>query len=121
MTQHYFGHRIRELRKAKGWSQADLAKRLGKKTSFISSYETDAKAIPVDSLILLSELWGITIDELIYGENVEVLSVKSLSPEQRRLVSQLIQNFAAKSGGKTNIKSEDMELLLKIAKAMGLP
>lgn len=56
MTQHYFGHRIQQLRKSKGWSQADLAKRLGKKASSISSYETDAKAIPVDTLILLAEL-----------------------------------------------------------------
>ena len=70
MTQHYFGHRIQQLRKSKGWSQADLAKRLGKKASSISSYETDAKAIPVDTLILLAELWDVTIDELIYGENV---------------------------------------------------
>ena len=79
MTQHYFGHRIQQLRKSKGWSQADLAQRLGKKASSISSYETDAKAIPVDTLILLAELWDVTIDELIYGENVEILSVKPFS------------------------------------------
>lgn len=51
MIQHYFGHRIRAARKSKGWSQADLAKRLGKTVSAISSYETDATALPVESLI----------------------------------------------------------------------
>lgn len=121
MTQHYFGHRIQQLRKSKGWSHADLAKRLGKKASSISSYETDAKAIPVDTLILLAELWDVTIDELIYGENVEILSVKSLSPEEKQLVSELIQNFAAKSGSKASTKVENLELLLRIAQAMGLP
>lgn len=49
MAHRYIGRNIYELRKKRGWSQSDLARKLDKKASTISSYETDSKtqsAIP---------------------------------------------------------------------------
>lgn len=78
MAHRYIGRNIYELRKKRGWSQSDLARKLDKKTSTISSYETDSKTPSVDTIIAMSELFGVSIDELIYGENAEVLSTKQL-------------------------------------------
>ena len=117
MVQHYFGHRIRGYRKARGLSQSDLAARLGKSTSTISSYETDAKSIPVDSLIPLAEAFGITIDELIYGDNFEAVSVKNLSSNEKQIVSDLIRVVQSKQ---ITSEEEKLEILVKIAHMMGL-
>lgn len=78
MAHRYIGRNIYELRKKRGWSQSDLARKLDKKASTISSYETDSKTPSVDTIIAMSELFGVSIDELIYGENAEVLSTKPL-------------------------------------------
>ena len=117
MVQHYFGHRIRDYRKARGLSQSDLAARLGKSTSTISSYETDAKSIPVDSLIPLAEVFGITIDELIYCDNFEAVSVKKLSLNEKQIVSDLIRVIQSKQ---ITSEEEKLEILVKIAHMMGL-
>lgn len=71
MAHRYIGRNIYELRKKRGWSQSDLARKLDKKASTISSYETDSKTPSVDTIIAMSELFGVSIDELIYGENAE--------------------------------------------------
>lgn len=76
MAHRYIGRNIYELRKKRGWSQSDLARKLDKKASTISSYETDSKTPSVETIIAMSELFGVSIDELIYGENAEVLSTK---------------------------------------------
>ena len=91
MAHRYIGRNIYELRKKRGWSQSDLARKLDKKTSTISSYETDSKTPSVDTIIAMSELFGVSIDELIYGENAEVLSTKHLAAEQKRAVADLLQ------------------------------
>ena len=81
---YYIGDHIRRLRESKGWTQQELGKRLGKKTSTISAYETNAKLPSAECLIEMAELFGISLDTLIYGENAELLSVRSLSQEQKR-------------------------------------
>ena len=90
MAHRYIGRNIYELRKKRGWSQSDLARKLDKKTSTISSYETDSKTPSVDTIIAMSELFGVSIDELIYGENAEVLSTKNT---WRRSKSALLRTY----------------------------
>lgn len=43
--EHYLGEKLKKLRESRGWTQADLAKRLNKAVSTISGYESDAHAI----------------------------------------------------------------------------
>ena len=95
MAHRYIGRNIYELRKKRGWSQSDLTRKLDKKASMISSYETDSKTPSVDTIIAMSELFGVSIDELIYGENAEVLSTKHLAAEQKRAVAGLIAGVDA--------------------------
>lgn len=42
--EHYLGEKLKKLRESRGWTQADLAKRLNKAVSTISGYESDAHA-----------------------------------------------------------------------------
>lgn len=53
------------LRQKEGLSQAELGKKLGVKRSSISSWEEYRSRPTIDQLIKLSELFNVTIDELL--------------------------------------------------------
>ena len=116
MAHRYIGRNIYELRKKRGWSQSDLARKLDKKASTISSYETDSKTPSVETIIAMSELF----DELIYGENAEVLSTKHLAAEQKRAVADLLQGLTLYNDGNDKDGLARTRLLLQVIKAMGL-
>lgn len=62
------GHRIREQRAAIGMSQDDLAARVYVSRQTISSWENDKTYPDLQSLLLLSEIFGVSIDTLIKGD-----------------------------------------------------
>lgn len=94
---YYIGDHIRSFREGKGWTQQALGKRLGKKTSTISSYETNAKLPSTDCLIKMAELFDTSLDTLVYGENAELLAIHSLSQDQKELVSAIVQYFSTET------------------------
>lgn len=120
MAHRYISKNIYELRKKRGWSQSDLAHKLDKKASTISSYETDSKTPSVDTIIAMSELFGVSIDELIYGENAEVLSTKHLAAEQKCAVADLLQGLTLYNNSNEKDGFARARLLLQVIKAMGL-
>ena len=62
------GQRIRELRAAHAMSQDDLAARVYVSRQTISSWENGKTYPDVQSLLLLSEIFGVTVDSLIKGD-----------------------------------------------------
>lgn len=62
------GQNIYRLRTSHDMSQLALAEALGVSRQSISKWETDASVPELDKLVKLSELFGVTIDELIKGE-----------------------------------------------------
>lgn len=90
---NYIGDHIRKLREEKGWTQQVLGKKLGKKTSTISAYETNAKLPSVDCLIEMAELFDVSLDTLVYGDRSNLISIRALRPEQKELISSLRKFF----------------------------
>ena len=62
------GENIVRLRTQKNWSQGDLADALGISRQSVSKWETDASTPELDKLMKLSELFGVTLDALVRGE-----------------------------------------------------
>ena len=60
--------RIKELRNEKGWSQEILAQRAYVSRQTISNWETEKSYPDVHSLLILSDLFGVSLDELIKGD-----------------------------------------------------
>ena len=58
------GENIVRLRTQKNWSQGDLADALDISRQSVSKWETDASIPELDKLLKLSELFGVTLDEL---------------------------------------------------------
>ena len=64
------GENIVRLRTQKNWSQGDLADALDISRQSVSKWETDSSIPELDKLLKLSELFGITLDELVRGEEM---------------------------------------------------
>ena len=59
------GESIRKARKAKGWTQAQLAWEAGTQTIYISFYENDRQYPNLMNLISLADALGVTLDDLV--------------------------------------------------------
>jgi transcriptional regulator with XRE-family HTH domain len=59
------GARIRESREAKGWNQDTLARKLGVTWVTISRWERGINAPPINRLRLLSEVLGVSAEDLL--------------------------------------------------------
>ena len=66
------GENIVRLRTQKNWSQGDLADALDISRQSVSKWETDASIPELDKLLKLSALFGVTLDELVRGEDEEL-------------------------------------------------
>lgn len=60
--------RLKELRKAKGLTQTDLAKELGMSKGCYNRYETGSRQPSIEALQQLAQYHGISIDYLINGK-----------------------------------------------------
>ncbi len=66
-----FGEKLKQLRKDNNFTQEELAEKLYVTRTAISKWETD-KALPaIDSLKLISELFRVSIDDLISDGDLE--------------------------------------------------
>ncbi|MBQ9120757.1 MAG: helix-turn-helix transcriptional regulator [Clostridia bacterium] len=63
--------RIYAMRIAKKMSQGDLAEALEVSRQSISKWETGTAVPEIDHLVRLSEIFGVTLDELVKGEDTE--------------------------------------------------
>jgi transcriptional regulator with XRE-family HTH domain len=62
------GIRIAILRISKGWSQAELARRIGVSTSAVGMYEQGRREPSLGLLVRLAQEFGVTTDYLLMGE-----------------------------------------------------
>ena len=71
-----FSERIKQLRKAKGASQAQVAEYLGVTKQAYSLYETGKREPPFATLLKIAEYFGIGIDECIaFGDGGNDISM----------------------------------------------
>lgn len=63
--KNYFGKNLRYLRASNNMTQTDLAAKLNVSHQTVSNYERGQRSCNLDSLILLSELFDVSIDDLL--------------------------------------------------------
>ena len=63
-----FGETLQTLRKQKGWSQEELAEKLELTRQTISKWELEQSAPDLEYIIALSDLFNVSTDYLIKGE-----------------------------------------------------
>lgn len=61
------GMRIRQIRKAKGWSQDELAKKCGISMSFLGHIERGTRIMSLETFVGICGALGAGADELLWG------------------------------------------------------
>ena len=89
-----FNNKLYELRKQKGLSQEELANRLNVSRQTISKWEVGDTTPDMEKLAAISDLFGISLDELVLDKAPEPANTAAPSPEA-----------AAKSDLYTDIKT----------------
>jgi transcriptional regulator with XRE-family HTH domain len=64
--------RLKEARKALGMSQGYVANLMDLHRSVITAIELGTRKVTSDELKVFSELYGLTMDELMYGTDINV-------------------------------------------------
>ncbi|MGK5090542.1 helix-turn-helix domain-containing protein [Deltaproteobacteria bacterium TL4] len=112
-----FQYRLKQLRQSKGWSQGQLAVKLGMDNQRISKYERGVMFPTVDIMIKLARSLEVSLDYLLCGEqeislekipNRELVKrfdqVSRLSNEEQKAVMMVMDSF---------IKSHRMEEVMQ--------
>lgn len=80
-----FGQCLLQLRKEKGWTQAELAERAGLSRRMIAHYERLGEQIPVNHLINFARTFGVSFDRLLGLKPIK----ENTSPKTARLLNRL--------------------------------
>lgn len=92
-----FGTKLRELRTERGWTQRQVAERIGGTASIVSAYENEVRQPSYEALVRLARLYGVSTDYLLglSGKCVSsgqyLVCLDGLTPSNIALVSQLIE------------------------------
>ena len=68
---------LKELREKKGLNQQQLADELGLQRNTISRYETGKREPDQETLLRLSDFFGVSVDYLLRGENKEAPPIEA--------------------------------------------
>jgi transcriptional regulator with XRE-family HTH domain len=100
-----FGLRLKELRKQKGWTQKELANQIDIRFAQLNKYECGMHIPPIEKLIQLSDILGVTLDYLIMGNRDQIQPLHNV-----RLIERLqeLESF----------DSDDQEAIIKLIDAM---
>ena len=87
------GTRIKELRKAFGLSQVELAMRMEVTKQTISNWENGNIQPSIDMLVGLSNVFNVTTDYLLGLDDVPRLSIEGLPMSFAAHLAQIIEDF----------------------------
>lgn len=89
MAELTFGQRLQTLRTAAGFSQEQLAERLDVARQTVSKWELGTSTPELSKLVELSELFGVSLDQLAQGESwngpgSQTLDLERMARQNRR-------------------------------------
>ena len=82
-----FGQRFTRLRKQRNITQEELGERIGVSGQAVSKWENDASMPDISLLVQLSEILGVSLDELL---GKEVPATKIVPAEERKNTDEMV-------------------------------
>jgi len=107
------GSRLKSIRLKRGLTQKELAAKINKSVSAVSSYESNAQLPPLDVLESIALTLNVSIDYLAGLENANIYSGKNLTEEQTEIVDLLFQEFQ-KETSHDQLTESQIKLLQKL-------
>lgn len=87
------GIRIKEARMRKNMTQKELAKRINRSETAVSSYESNVQFPPLDVLISIAKVLEISLDYLVGFNSNQTYSDARLTPKQKEVIELLFREF----------------------------
>jgi transcriptional regulator with XRE-family HTH domain len=105
------GDRIKQLRQQRGWSQAQLSKKLNVHQKQISGYERGIHSPSIELLVRMAELFNVSLDYIAFDNREEkniipiadrelmqaVQQIDQLSAEDRATIKAVLNTFIVKN------------------------
>ena len=114
------GNRIAMLRRKKELKQDDLAEMLGVSPQAVSKWENDQSCPDISLLPKLSQILGVTVDELLTGKTEEVSAVRVLPPEQRKDIKDMMLRVIVDSADGDKVRVNVPLALAQVCLEMGM-
>ena len=112
-----FAERLKELRMRKGYSQQDLASKIGLSKSSISMYEVGAREPSLEVLELVGDFFNVTTDYLLGKEDG---SVYYLDPEAAEIANEIYNSKDLRMLFDTTrkISKEDLQVIVRMVEGL---
>ena len=114
------GNRIAMLRRKKELKQDALAEMLGVSPQAVSKWENDQSCPDISLLPKLSQILGVTVDELLTGKTEEVSAVRVLPPEQRKDIKDMMLRIIVDSADGDKVRVNLPMALVQVCLEMGM-
>ncbi|MCR4562539.1 MAG: helix-turn-helix domain-containing protein [Bacilli bacterium] len=101
MAKETFGQRLARLRKEREMTQSDIADNVGVTSQAVSKWENDQASPDIDILIKLSEIFNISLDELLGKEKTTSLSDKPSKKDIDKMIFKIV--VLSDDGDKVNV------------------
>lgn len=85
--------RIKALREARGWTQAELARKMNMTRNGINSWEQGLSMPSPPSLVELARLFSVSTDYLLGVEKYNMVNVTGLDERDVALIAQLAERL----------------------------
>ena len=111
-----FGEILQKLRKDRGLTQAQLANKINKESSIISSYEKNLQSPTFDTVRSFAAIFNVSMDYLSGMEKSTSISTVNMTKQQVQIMKDLAEAFRTKNtsfSGK--LSDEQYKLIGKIA------
>lgn len=79
-----FGEKLQMLRKARGWSQEELAQQINVSRQALSKWESGASIADTENVIALSRLFGVSTDYLLLRESETASAPAAVVPAKEK-------------------------------------
>lgn len=89
------------IARKQGLDATNTRQKAGEEDLNYQRLQTNAKLPSADCLIEMAEVFGVSIDTLVYGETADLVSVRTLNPAQKALVAEILQVFGSNSSQKS--------------------
>ena len=84
---------IKTLRLSNGWTQSELAKKLGITRSSVNAWEMGISVPSTSYIVELAQLFRVSTDFLLGLNQNASIDISGLSEEEIRIISELVQHF----------------------------
>lgn len=108
------GHRIKELRIKRGYTQETLGKKINKSKSTICSYENDIQIPPLEVAADIASALNISIDYLVGFNTDELFSLKNMNEDQKEIMMLVYSEFMTPTNCTTELSPQQIRIIQRL-------